>query len=812
MSKGKREPKVSLPNLRLRDARVHMGLSQQDVAQAIELPDPHTIGRWETGKSFPRAHYRKRLSELLGKSLEDLGLIPLKDQAHSQSTHQAGEQASFSIDNTEETLTYRSTIKPSFTSFIGREEAIRRVCRLLAQPEVRLLTLLGAGGVGKTRLASEVAEASRSQFAENICMVALASLHETALVLPVIAREIQVHERDTRTLLADVQHFFNKRSDFLLILDNFEHLIEAGSIIEALLAGCPRLKVLVTSRSVLHIPGEREFTLHPLPLAQPEASSADLLHSPALQLFIQRAQARLDDFEATPENLPVIGDICAALDGLPLAIELAAARVKLFSLPALRDEIAENRLHLHNPQNAAQGLSPRQRTLADTIKWSYDLLDEREQWLVRHLAVFPGGCTLPATRKLWGVAAFQDLDALSILMSLLDKSMVRPVAQENVQPRFLMLETIREYCLELLRQQGELEATREMLASYCLELLATAEGYLKGPQQATWLEMLDQERQNLTAALAWLVQSQQSERALLFCEVFGKFCGLRGYWSEEAHWTSMVLELSKTVPGTQQRGRVLRRAAHLAYRMRDLPRAHALFEESCSISKELGDTTNLAGALSGLAWVYYREQNITQVPFLLEESVAAARASGNRWSLSNALESQSRFLLHQGRIAEATSLMEESLTLARAVEDGENLVRLLHTSIAIELTCHRFSQAAALAQESFQAAKMLGNKPLIALALDGLAETALAQGDLEKATDLYTQRMQLAHELQDAPAVALMTLKLSTIALKQTKFTEAEQLAQTSLSFFQKSGDWPNITIAEQTIEQIARQRVEKKS
>ena len=805
MTRDNKERKAGRPNSRLREARDRMGLSHQDVAKAIDLPDPHTVGRWERGISFPRAHYRLKLSELFGQSLEELGLIPQdqEDEAPPQSVLTTSEQTP------EEAHPYKYTIKPSFTSFIGREISITRVCKLLARPDIRLVTILGAGGVGKTRLASEVAEASHEQFADNICMVSLASLREAALVLPTIARELHVRENDSRMLLENLQLFFRKKAAFLLILDNFEHILNAANVIEQLLASCPYLKVLVTSRAVLYISGEHEFTLDPLSLPAPEASSDDLLNSPSVQLFIQRAQARLDTFQATAENLPLLGKICAALDGLPLAIELAAARVKLFPLPTLLEEISEDRLHLHNPKGEASAMPLRQRTLADTIQWSYDLLDEREQWLFRSIAIFPGGCTLSAARRVWGTSSFQDIDALSILMSLLDKNMLRPIAQEKGQPLFLMLETIRDYGLNLLRQQGELEAAREMLTRYCLELLTRAEGFLKGPQQGTWLTTLDQERQNLSSALAWLIESKQSERALLFCEVFGKFCGLRGYWSEEAHWLKATLELPQAAPATQSRGKVLRRAAHLAYRMRDLSTARKLFEESSAISKELGDTMNLAGALSGLAWVYYREQNMSSVPQLLEQSVAAARASGNDWALANALESLGRFLFLQGNVLEASQHMEESIALARGIEDGENLSRLLHTSISIEIARQNFSHAAELARESFTAASVLGNKPLIALALDGLAAAATAQEDFQAATQLYQQRIQLAHELHDLPAIALMKLKLSEIALQQADLTEAETLAQESLRFFQASGDRPNIILATRILEKISQQRAE---
>jgi tetratricopeptide (TPR) repeat protein len=408
---------------------------------------------------------------------------------------------------------------------------------------------------------------------------------------------------------------------------------------------------------------------------------------------------------------------------------------------------------------------------------------------------------------MWGASVFQEEDVLSMLMSLLDKNMLRPVAQEKTQPVFFLLETIREYGLELLRQLDELERAYQVLARYYLQLLQKAEGFLKGPQQGVWLRSLDQERQNISTALAWLIQSKQSEQALIFCEVFGKFCGLRGYWSEEAHWLKATLDLSRTQPATVWRGRVLRRFGHLAYRMRDLPTARSSFEESIAIAREAEDLPGLAGALSGLAWVCYREQDLAPVADLLAQCVEVARASGDAWSLANALESRARFLHLQGNLLDASQLMDESLTLARSIEDSENLARLLNAAISIEIAHQHLEQAAEFARESVAIARELGNKPLIALALNGLAEVAVARKDFQSALELYQQRLQFARELNDIPTVALMKLRLSEMALKQAHLEQAEQLARESMALFQACNDRANMSLATQALKEITRAR-----
>lgn len=817
MTKDDGDRKVIRPNTLLREAREHKGLSHQEVAEAIGLPDPHTLGRWERGENFPRPHYRRKLCELLGKSLEELGLIPSERQDAQKEqipyTHDdAPHDTAVTESEQENTQEYKYEIRPSFTSFIGREEEIARVCALVKRPAIRLVSILGPGGVGKTRLAREVARACQEHFFNKICLVSLAAVQDARLVLPTIAGELHLRESDSSTLLEDLQHFLQSKPTFLLILDNFEHLLETNSLIERLLARCPNLKVLVTSRTVLHLPGEQEFTLHPLPFPDTETSIDACLKYDAIQLFTQRAQARLDTFRATPENIPLIRQICAALDGLPLAIELAAARVKIFPLPDLLEEITESRLDLRRLTNESSPDSPQQHSLAETIAWSYDLLTEREQWLFRHLAVFPAGGTRAAAKKIWNASPFQDIDAISLLMSLLDKNMIRPVPQVpgQGQPFFLMLETIREYGLHLLHQKGELETAQQAFALYYLDLLETNASLLRGPQQKTLLTTLDQEHQNLSAALAWLLEHGNGEQVLAFCEIFGNFCGLRGYWNEEAYWLKATLDLPRTQAATSLRGKVLRRAGYLAYRLRNLSTAHRYLEESIAISQAQNDLLNLAGALSGLALVLYREENLSPIQNILERGVEAARLAENPWSLANVLASLGEYFLKQNQLDRAAQLLQESIALAREIGDKETLARLLNTTVSIEVARKQFERAAECAQESFTLANELGNKPLLALMLTGLADVALAQGDLPRAAELYEQRIPLATALNDKAAVALMQLKLSGIALQQGDLERAEKLAQTSSTFFRAKGDKPNASIVSNILTEIAQWRTQR--
>ena len=488
------------------------------------------------------------------------------------------------------------------------------------------------------------------------------------------------------------------------------------------------------------------------------------------------------------------------LDGLPLAIELAAARIKLLPPQALLAQLAQDFQLL---KSDLRNLPVRQLTLYNTIKWSYDLLDEQEQWFFRHLSIFPGGCTLDAAEAM--LRNEQTLDMLNTIASLMDKSLLQQVEQDGEMPRFVMLETVREYGLHYLQTHGELEESRHAHASYYLAVVEQARPHFNGAQQVRWLARLEQEKENLRAALTWLIQQKETERALRFCEAFGKFCGLRGYWGEEQYWLKTVLALPWSLEARAIRARVLRRAGHLAYRLRDLMLARSLLEESVALSRVEDDKQNLAGALVGLGWVLYRQNDITTASTLLHESVAAARVSGDRWALANALESLGRLAHFQNQTSEAHQLLQESVKLSRELGDKESLARFLTTLVSIELAQNHTSQAAALAQESFALAQELGTKPLIALVLNSLREVALASGEYERAAQCFEERIMLARELGDRPTIAMKQLDLGEIALAKGDLTRAITYIEESLRFFREQNDIPNIAAALRVLGDIKR-------
>ena len=430
------------------------------------------------------------------------------------------------------------------TPLVGRDLDVAAICSLLRLSEVRLLTIVGTGGVGKTRLSVQVATDMLDIFSDGVCLVLLATINDPGLVVSTLAQTLGVTESGAGSLV-DVLKVHLQDKDLLLVLDNFEQVIAAAPFLTDLLETCPSLKILVTSREPLHVRAEQEYPLAPLafPDLKHFPSIEDVAQYGAVALFLKRARAINPDFQVTSANARSIAAICTQLDGLPLALELAAARLKHLSLQGLLARL-EHRLQVLT--QGPRDVHARQQTLHNTIQWSYDLLSEQEQQLFRRLSLFVGGCTLEAAEALYTTLDGESGHVLDGISSLIDKSFLQQSEQEAVEPRFLMLETIREYGLEVLEASGEEQLTRQAHAQYYLALAEGAEPHLQGPEQAVWFDRLDQELDNLRASLHWLLEraddSVRIEMALRLGGALWWFWFIRDHVSEGGTVLSRALE------------------------------------------------------------------------------------------------------------------------------------------------------------------------------------------------------------------------------------------------------------------------------
>jgi predicted ATPase/DNA-binding XRE family transcriptional regulator/uncharacterized protein (DUF2384 family) len=733
-------PSAPLLGVLLRRLRVAAGLTQDELAQRAKL-SVRAISDLERGvRRAPHKDTLALLAEALSLDEGDRGQLA-EAVRRSRGRNAAGSSVTLRVDVPSD------VIPTALTPLIGREREVATSIHLLERTDVRLLTLTGPAGIGKTRLALHVAEKLRGRYDDGIVIVSLAPLTEHTLVLPAIAQALGLQEQAGLSACDQVKTYLRGR-EMLLALDNFEHVTRAATAVADVLAVCPRVKALVTSRATLWVRGEHELALSPL-------DTPDLAHLPpvediaryaAVALFVYRAQSVKPAFTLTPDSAPTVAVICARMDGLPLALELAAARIKLLSPQTLLARLDSSlTLLTHGPADLPQ----RQQTMRGAIEWSYTLLDEPEQRIFRQLAVFSGGWTLEAAEAVCGRSDGHATTLLDMLTSLLDKSLVVQGADADGEPRFRLLELIRAYGRELLAEHDEERALKMRHANYYLELAEKAAQELHGGDQITWLNRLELEHANLRAALHWAEESGVVQLGLRLSSALWWFWQVRGHLSEGRAWLERFIALQEPAHGdisaALQAG-ALNGAGNLAWCQGDLVSAAAFLEASLTLYRELRDVPGVAHALNTLGLVADGCGDYARAAALFEESLALYRELGNFARLAGVLNNLAMVAYHQEQYARAIDLYTECLALQRAVDDHWSVAVTINNLGEVARAQGDLVQAVALLEDSLALYTELGFKDGIALAICNLGDAAREQGNLEHAVHLYARSIAIARE------------------------------------------------------------------
>jgi predicted ATPase/DNA-binding XRE family transcriptional regulator len=795
----------------LKKRRKALDLTHDKLADLVGC-SPNTLRKLESGERRPSQQLAERLAEQLQIAPTDraafmafarTGLTDATLAAPLPPLHAAHASVHDSVP-----IEPIVRVPRPLTRIIGREADLRAVRRYLLEARVPLVTLLGPAGVGKTRLSQEVAASLRETFRDGVVFVPLAAIRDPELVLAAIAQAFALKNSGNRPVDSLLQHMLHDRH-LLLVLDNFEQVMGAAPAIAALLGACPQLQIVVTSRIRLGIRGEQLLPIPPLAL--PDLShlpgATALQGVPAVALFVERVQSVVPDFTLTDADGAAVAAICARLDGLPLAIELVAARCTMLPPRALLARLTAMTASaaLDMLTDGAADLPERHRTLRDAIAWSYDLLSAPEQQLFARLGCFVGGWTLAAAEA---VCADEQHDGassacfLNRMTVLLNNSLARRMTADQPEPRFTMLETIREYALEQLAARDERETVQRRHAHYYLDLAEAAVPRLQWTPRDPHFALLERERPNLRAAFEWLT-AHEPAAGLRLAGALWWFWYLRSYWVEGRAWLRAALEHAPMREPTPMLAHALTGAGALAWVLTDFEAARQHCEQSVAIWRTTGDRRGLAYALMFLGMAVLRQGDYQHAVTLLEESITAFRAVDDRGGLAHALNALRQALVARGDLDAARARQQESVALWRALGDTWGLALALNGLGEINRRQGAIEQAIPLYEESLHLFRAIDDKRNTAILLHNLAHALLRRGDADRAAHLFVEGLLIDHEQGNVEWVLGQMAGLGTAAALRGEWEAAAHLLGFVHEAFQTTGYalWPiDQAVYEQTL------------